>query len=109
MAERHLAGEAEQDVEADRDHRGQRERRHDEHVVAVRHRREDEYADECGGEESNIHTVAVHTFFASARPNRPCGMSASATITSAKLRICVYADPSNAVMSDSVTPNSSPA
>ena len=31
----------------------------------------------------------AHTFFTSARPNSPLGRKASATITSAKLRICV--------------------
>src|SRR5262249_52846539 len=95
---------AEQHVEPDAGDRGERERRHDEHVVAVGDRRECDGSAERQDEEREL-----HTFFSSARPKRPCGMSASATITSVKVRICVYAEPSSAVMSDSTTPKMRPA
>src|SRR6185295_10180031 len=84
VAEGHLAGESEQHVQADADDRGDAEHRHDEHVVLVRAPRERER----GGEHHDV-SGEPHTFFTSARPNSPLGISASATITSAKLRICV--------------------
>src|SRR4029078_7734645 len=104
VAEGHLPGQPEQHVKAHADDRGQRERRHDEHVIAVRRCRKNNSYQENQDERADL-----HTFFTWARPKRPFGISASATITSVKLRICVYAEPRKDVISASATPKSRPA
>src|SRR3954471_1604972 len=104
MAERHLPGQSEQDVKPDADDGGQRERRHDEDVVAVRRRGKNDGNQKHGDEGGEL-----HTFFTSARPKSPLGMTASATITSAKVMICVYPEPRNAVINASVMPKMRPA
>ena len=87
MAERHLARETEQNIETDAGDCGERERRHHEHVVAVRHRREAERRREERAEDDE--GQRLHTFFTSARPKIPFGAIASATITSENVTICV--------------------
>src|SRR5258706_255248 len=104
MAEGDLPGQAEQHVEPDAGDRGQRERRHDVYVVAVGRGGEGDRRGEGDDEGERL-----HTFFSSARPKSPFGMRASATITSVNVRICVYAEPSSAVINDSTTPKMRPA
>ena len=50
------------------------------------------------------HGRGFHTFFTSARPNRPCGITARAMMTSAKVTICVWVEPNRAVISASARP-----
>ena len=129
VAERHLAGEAEQHVEADAGDRQQRHVGEHEDVVAV-----DLQGDGAGGREQRDRrpdlgrraeteqrraargrqrpraaAVALDTFLVATWPNRPLGFSASATITRVKLRICVKPEPSVVVISASAMPNSRPA
>src|SRR5262249_18785875 len=99
VAEGHLPRQAEQYVEPDADQGREPERRHDEDVIAVAHRGEGD--GRCEGYDQNCEP---HTFFNSERPKRPFGTMASATMTSVKVRICVYEEPRNAVMSDSTRP-----
>src|SRR2546421_554613 len=80
MAEGHLPTEPKQDVQADARHRRERERAHDEDVIAVRESGEGDRGDEGGDEQRRF-----HTFFSSARPKSPLGIAASAMITSGTL------------------------
>src|SRR5262249_22828729 len=87
VAERDLPGEAKQHVQGDADDRGERERRHHEDVVAVRDRGERSRR----GEERADREVRreLHTFFTAARPKRPFGIAASATMTRVNVTIWV--------------------
>ena len=118
VAERHLAGEPDQHVEADAGDGSERHGGNDEYVIAVgepgcqRSSREQEHeGSPCCGRDARGHArrkrlrdwsgntgssdntgnrrSAAHTLFTPARPNRPCGMIASVTITKPKVRICV--------------------
>jgi hypothetical protein len=123
VAERKLPGEAEQHVEADADDRGDRDHRDHVLLIAVGEIRRGR-GDEREGRDRRVErrrapsarlVVAhrgqcrdrqrhLHTFFTPARPNRPSGRSASATMTRPNVRICVYVDPNAAVISDSALP-----
>ena len=87
VPERDLAGEPHEDVEADADDRRQRHRRHDENVVAVGDRGERQRGAEDHGDREECERP--HTFFTSARPKSPFGISASTTITSVNVTIWV--------------------
>jgi hypothetical protein len=95
VPERDLAGEAQQHVEADADDHRQRDRPQDEDVIAVRRCRErggrEKGEREPGRREQRQarRRGGAHTFFTSARPNNPLGRSASAAMTSAKVRMWV--------------------
>ena len=87
MAERHLAGEAEQHVEAEPDDGGEADGGDDEELIAVgdeaqrrRGGEEREAADEGGG---------LHTFFTAALPRRPLGITARARMIRANMAIWV--------------------
>jgi len=102
VAKRDLPIQSQQDVEADSDDRGQADGDDDESLVAVAARdKETHDRYENGG---HTERARAHTFLNSARPNRPFGRNASARITSPKVTIWVYVEPSNAVISASPTP-----
>ncbi|MNG25560.1 hypothetical protein D3C84_1104350 [compost metagenome] len=91
MAEGNLSGQADQDIQTDADDDIERHRSQHEDVVAVSKAGENRRPDQNGGngrygQESG---GSPHTFFTPARPNRPLGLSANATITRPKVTICV--------------------
>ncbi|MNX54097.1 hypothetical protein D3C86_848100 [compost metagenome] len=94
VAERHLAGQAQEHVQTDAGQRQQRHVAQHEHVVAIDRGGQDQ----GGGGQHGIERqrqparceVLVHqTFLTSACPNRPLGRTANMTITSVKLMIWV--------------------
>ena len=102
MAERYLPAEAEQHVQPDADDRRQPDSDDDKDliIVAARDQETDGGNRDCGGRRLQ----RAHTFLNCARPNSPFGRTASARMTSAKVTICVYVEPSSAVISASATP-----
>jgi hypothetical protein len=102
MAERNLAVEPQQHVEADADDRGQPDRGDDENLIAVTAR--DEEADDGNRDGGRGGRAPAHTFLNAARPNRPFGRTASARITSAKGDDLGVGRANSAVISASATP-----
>ena len=94
VTERHLAGQPDQDVETDADHSGQRDQRQHERRVAVRgrgieRRGRGQRQDRQWRAAKTEAIQARHTLFTAARPKKPFGMAASASITTENVTICV--------------------
>jgi hypothetical protein len=126
VAERDLAGQAEQHVEADAGDRQQRHVGENKDVVAVDLQGDGSGAGEQQDRRRDLGRRAeaeqrrpalrrprgkgsggrTHTFLVATWPNRPLGFRASATITRLKLRIWVKPEPSVVVISASAMPNS---
>src|SRR5258708_2225063 len=102
MAERNLAGHAEQDVESHAHDRGQSDQRDDVEFVAIGSENEHTNAGKNRGNSEG--SAEVHTFLTSACPNSPVGLIASARITRANVAIWLYVDPASAMMSASAIP-----
>ena len=102
VPERDLPGQPEQDVDRDPHHRGQPDEGDDVDLVAVRG--DDGRHHEGGGSDGADPPEGLHTFLTSARPKRPCGRAARATMTSAKVTMWVYVEPRREVMRASARP-----
>ena len=87
MSERNLTVEPQKYVEADADDRGQPDRDDNEDLIAVAP--SDQRAHGGDRDRGRNGALPTHTFLNWARPNRPFGRTASATITSPKVTICV--------------------